>query len=114
MTFVNPCLSEKTMKKLICIFFATASIAYADTFATYRNSAGGQIVLTDVPCDGTTQYVAYASSPRSDTLFGCWFSDSTMIHVTWKDGSIRSYEFDGWNVNMEVAKRLKAKNSKNI
>lgn len=102
------------MKKLICIFLTTASMAYADTLATHPNSAGGQIVLTDVPCEGVVKYVVYSSSPRSDTLFGCWFSDATMIHITWNDGSTRAYEFDGWNVNMEVSKKMKAKNSKNI
>ena len=102
------------MKKLICIFFATLSIAYADTLATSPNNAGGLLVLTDVPCEGSKGFHVYSSSPNSDTLFGCWFSDSVMIHITWKDGSVRSYDFTGWQVNVEVAKKLKSKNRQTL
>lgn len=102
------------MKKLICIFLATLSIAHAEVVATAKNNANGLLVLTDEPCEGTAKYFAYSSSDSASTQFGCWFSDSVMIHITWKDGSVRSYDFTGWQVNVEVAKKLKSKNRQTL
>ena len=103
------------MKKLICIFLATLSIAHADTLATTPNGVNGFIVLTDVPCESSSgQFHVYSTSPTSDTLFGCWFSDSSMVHITWKNGSIRSYDFTGWEINKEVSRRMKSKNKNNV
>lgn len=102
------------MKKLFCIFFATLSIAHADTLATAPNNAGGLLVLTDVPCEGTRQYHAYTSHPSSETMFGCWFSDSSMVHITWKNGSVRSYELTGWEVNQEVLRKMRSKGKNSI
>ena len=97
------------MKKLFCILFATLSIAQADTLATAPNNAGGLLVLTDVPCEGTKKYHAYTSHPSSETQFGCWFSDSSMVHITWRNGSVRSYELDGWEINLEVLRKMRSK-----
>lgn len=104
------------MKKLLCIFFATLSIAQADTLATTLNNAGGLLVLTDVPCEGTRQYHAYTSHPTAETQFGCWFSDSSMVHITWRNGSVRSYDLNGWDINQDVLRRMRAKtrNSTNL
>lgn len=102
------------MKKLVCIFLATLSIAQADTLATSPNNANGLLVLTDVPCESTNQFHAYSTNPTSDTLFGCWFSDSSMVHITWKNGSVRSYPLTGWNVNSEVSKKMKPKTKNNV
>lgn len=102
------------MKKLICIFLATLSIANAETLATTPNGVKGLIVLTDVPCDSSSQFYVYTTSPTSDTVFGCWFIDSSMIHISWKNGSIRSYDFTGWDVNKEVLKKMKEKNKNNV
>ena len=102
------------MKKLICLFLATLSIAYADTLATTPNNAGGLLVLTDVPCDGTRGFHVYSSSPNSDTLFGCWFSDSSMVHITWRNGSVRSYELTGWEINEQVLRKMRTRNKTNI
>ena len=102
------------MKKLVCIFLATLSIAQADTLATSPNNANGLLVLTDVTCEGTNQFHVYSTNPTGNTLFGCWFSDSSMVHVTWKDGSVRSYPLENWNINKDVAKKMKSKTKNNV
>jgi hypothetical protein len=102
------------MKKLICIFLATLSIANAEVVASVKNNANGLLVLTDEVCEGNSKFFAYSTSDSANTQFGCWFSDSLMIHITWRDGSVRSYDFTGWQVNVEVAKKLKSKNRQTL
>ena len=97
------------MKKLICAFFATLSIAQADTLATAPNGAGGLLVLTDVPCSESSSFYAYTSHPNAETQFGCWFSDSSMVHITWRGGVVRSYELTGWNVNQDILKKMRSR-----
>lgn len=96
------------MKRIILLCALVAGSVMADTVAVSKNSAGGLIVLTDIPCDGMGFY-AYASSNQTSTLFGCWSSDQTMVHIIWKDNDVRSYPLTNWTINGEVADRLKAR-----
>ena len=96
------------MKKLFLgLSLVLCQISNADTLATAKNNAGGVFVLTDVPCKNGNGYHMYSQSNGNRTLFGCWWSDSSMVHVTYSDGEVRSYPLEIWEVNMEVANRTK-------
>jgi len=95
------------MKKLLLSLILAASPVLADTVATLNNDNGGIMVLTDVPCKGEGGYHIDSQSPNYRTLFGCWWSDSSMVHVTWTDGEVRSYPLSVWRVNIEVARRMR-------
>ena len=99
--------SENTMKKLFLSLVLAVSPVLADTVATMTNDNGGIMVLTDVSCRDGSGYHMYSQSPNYRTLFGCWWSDSSMVHVTWSDGEIRSYPLALWRVNIEVARRMR-------
>jgi hypothetical protein len=77
----------------------TATQADAKTIATTPNIGNGLIVFTDaqIPaCNGN--YAVYSTSPVANTLWSCWWTDGTMMHVSWPhpDGtsSQRSYRID--------------------
>jgi|APGre2960657373_1045057.scaffolds.fasta_scaffold06375_8 hypothetical protein len=95
-------------KHLIALLLACGS-AHADTVATSKNEAGGMMVITDVPCKGENGWYAYASARGSSTLFGCWWSDQTMVHIAWNDGDVRSYPLAVWEVDMDTVKRMAEK-----
>ena len=98
---------EGIMKKLFLSLILAVSPVLADTVATMTNDNGGIMVLTDVPCKGDSGYHMYSQSPNFRTLFGCWWSDSSMVHVSWTDGEVRSYPLQLWRVNIEVARRMR-------
>ena len=100
------------MKKLLLIALLAFKCAYADTAATFPNNAGGLTVLTDVQCDRQRGFYAYSQNPRGSTQFGCWWSDSTMVHITWNDGELRSYTFTGMDLNLPVLNRMRARQNK--
>lgn len=102
------------MKKLILIAALAASCACADTVATLRNKSGGLIVLTDVQTDSCRGYAGsvYTTTDTNRSLWGCWFSDDTMVHVRWSDGDTRAYPIDAFEVNAQTARRLKERNSR--
>ena len=103
------------MKKLFLgLSLVLSQFCNAETVATARNSGGGLIVLTDVSCTKESGFVAYSNHPSARTQFGCWWSDSTMVHITWSDGDFRSYELSGWTVNTEVANRMRRKEKQNL
>ena len=98
------------MKKILFVFFMLVSnMVVADTVGWMENNGGGKIVLTDNTCKSDArQFMAYASSSSISTQFGCWFSDDTMVHITWESsGNFRSYPLENWNINNEAAKRLR-------
>ena len=97
------------MRKLLACLLLVSSSALADTAAYSVNQNGGKIILTDVVCaNNSSSYMAYSQSPNTTTLFGCWFSDDTNVHIVWNDGDIRSYPFSGWNINVAILRRMKA------
>lgn len=99
------------MKKLFLIFAMLAFNAQADIVAAMSNRNGGTMVLTDVDCKSGNGMVAYTQSPSVSTLFGCWWSDKIMVHITWNDGDVRSYPISAWDVDAEVAKRMKKRHN---
>jgi hypothetical protein len=101
------------MKKLICIFLATLSVAHADVLAVAKNTANGVLALTDTPCEKKGQLVAYTTSDTSNTIFGCWFTDDSRIHIVWSTGDLRSYPYEGWELT-DYARKAKTKNQRNL
>lgn len=97
------------MKKIALILLFVATWANADTVGWQENNSGGKIILTDKACNSDSrQFMAYASSTQISTQFGCWFSDDVMVHITWeKTGNLKSYPLEDWNINTEVAKKLR-------
>jgi|DEB19_MinimDraft_3_1074340.scaffolds.fasta_scaffold10664_8 hypothetical protein len=98
------------MKKLIAaIVVAFTSLAQADTAGTMANKAGGLFVLTNVLCQDKTGYISYSTANGSRTIFGCWWSDDTMVHIKWDDDDFMSYPLTRWNFNVDVLRRMRAK-----
>jgi len=100
------------MKKLILVALLAINCAYADTAATFPNNSGGMTVLTDVPCERSRGYYAYAQNPRARTLMGCWWSDTSMVHINWSDGDFRSYPisfFSPGDLNTTVLNRMRSR-----
>ena len=89
------------MKRIIAAALLAISTAHAGILATLQNDGGGQIVLTDIACSSIQgAKVAYATSPKTNTLTGCWTIDEQYVHIFWDDDQkIRSYELFLWKVN---------------
>jgi hypothetical protein len=102
------------MKRFLLGLSFVLSVCHADTLATARNGNNGLLVLTDVPCKDGGGFHMYSQSNNYRTLFGCWWSDNSMVHATYSDGETRSYPLDIWQVNVEVANRLKRKERTNL
>lgn len=102
------------MKPLITLSLCMALTAWADTIATVPNTADGKMVLTDIKCTDKPGWVVYSSSPKATTQFGCWFSDDSMVHITWSDGDFRSYPLNRWEINFDVLQRLRNKLGKSL
>lgn len=102
-------------KMLVLLLLCLSAHASADTVGWMNNNSGGKIVLTDKDCEGDSrQFMAYASSQTVNTQFGCWFSDDTMVHITWSlNNNLKSYPLENWNLNSEVIKRLRQRLNKN-
>lgn len=102
------------MKKiLVSLLLCLSAHASADTVAWLENQGGGKIILTDNTCPSDpAQFVAYGTSQSISTQFGCWFSDDMMVHITWtKSGNFKSYPLEIWNVNQDVVRKLRRKQS---
>ena len=100
------------MKKLLLILGALLALnANADTVASMPNNGGGKIVLTDKECQSDSrQFMAYTTSQSISTQFGCWFSDDSMVHISWEStGSFKSYPLENWDVNRAVLDRLRSR-----
>jgi hypothetical protein len=97
------------VKSKFFLFLALCCSAHADTIATLKNRAGGQIVLTDVETTQCKGFVgaAYSTGDNNQTTWGCWFSDDLMVHIRWYDGDTRAYPLVNFVVNEEVLRRYK-------
>jgi hypothetical protein len=42
--------------------------------------------------------IAYVLSNNSETIMGCWSSDSMAVHVLWSGQYFRSYDYNGWTI----------------
>jgi hypothetical protein len=86
-------------RKLIALSLVAFSMtANAEAIMWSMNTEGGKIVLTDERCSNKTGNIAYILSQKSDTITGCWTSDSVAIHVLWSGQYLRSYDYVGWTI----------------
>lgn len=86
------------MKTIIALLGLTISLtANSAVIIQTVNKGGGTIALTDEPC-ATLGKIAYATHPDSNTILGCWISDNSMIHIIWEGKTLRSYDFNGWQI----------------
>lgn len=84
------------MKYLLLATLLLTSSAHSEALFETRNQAGGKIVLTDETCRDGSHKLAYSMMPNHNTILGCWTADNSFVHIGWYDGSLRSYEYDGW------------------
>ena len=101
------------MKKLALILAFLSACASADTIATLENKGGGLIVLTDVICRNESGYYVYSQQPSAATQFGCWWSDDSMVHVTWSDGDVWSYPISHFRINPTKAQKMRERENRN-
>lgn len=75
------------MKKFIVLFIALVAMpAFAGTKAYTKNGEGGQIVLTDEPCEiDSTMRRSYFYTKDHYTEEGCWKDDDTTIFAVWDE-----------------------------
>ncbi len=73
------------MKRFIVLLIALVAIpAFAGTKAYTKNGEGGQIVLTDEPCEAdSTMRRAYFFTEAHYTEEGCWKDDDITIFAVW-------------------------------
>ena len=76
------------MKKIALILCLLAGAVHADEWMETQNNAGGKILFTQAQCDGRGRLVI-STLPDGDTIHGCWFYFSDMVHVIWTDARAR-------------------------
>ena len=84
------------MSKLLIALLIVPIIAHSEALFETYNKGGGKIVLTDELCRDNSHKLAYSMMAGYDTLLGCWTADSQYVHIGWYDGTLRSYEYNGW------------------
>lgn len=82
------------MKKIILMLVLVCSTAYADKWAEMKNNAGGKIILTTTECRSGKGRMVIATTPQGDSINGCWYYFSDMVHVVWDNGKTSSFEPD--------------------
>ncbi len=69
---------------VILLTVVLAAPAFAGTKAYTKNGEGGQIVLTDEPCEiDSTMRRSYFYTKDHYTEEGCWKDDDTTIFAVW-------------------------------
>lgn len=76
------------MKKLLWSLVLVACSVQAEEWMETQNNAGGKILFTQAKCDGRGRMVI-ATMPDGDTVHGCWYYFSEMVHVVWTDARVR-------------------------
>jgi hypothetical protein len=86
------------MRKLLIALLFVSGVAQAEAKFVMNNNAGGKIILTDEPCNNGTHKLAYSTSPKNETLQGCWGADSSFVHIRWYTNDLRSYPIADWRL----------------
>ena len=83
----------KTLYIVALVLALTAVQAQAKVLAISPNDAKGEIVLTDITVDLCgNNYMAYTTAPTATTIYGCWWNDERMVHITYDNyQTFRSY-----------------------
>ena len=81
------------MKKLIiAAMLLTAGVAHAEKWFEMPNKAGGKIILTEYKCETNEKgRMVIATLPEGDTVQGCWFYFTDMVHIKWDSGKVSSF-----------------------
>lgn len=88
------------MKLIIGLLCAIGlSSANAEIFATTKNDAGGEIILTTNKgnCTGNDMSM-FTRSSKGEVTFGCWFYSEPYIYVVYETGAKRVYDLAGWTL----------------
>lgn len=82
------------MKKFIVLLIALLAMpAFAGTKAYTKNEGGGEIVLTDEPCESNdTMLRAYMYTNTHYTEEGCWRDDDRTIYTQWDKQGEKRYK----------------------
>ena len=81
------------MKKLlIALLFITND--QAEIIATMPNRSNGYMYFTDTKCkDKANNWkVVYSTYDGGGTIWGCWFYDDGMVHVSWMNNETSAFE----------------------
>ena len=78
---------------------ATCTMAHGSPIMYLTNNADGKIVLTNESCvKNDNGRLAYSTTPKANTLIGCWTHDDIGIHILWDGTDLRSYDYTNWIV----------------
>lgn len=80
------------MKRLIiaALLAISASLAHANQEFSMPNQAGGEIRLTTTRCPDKGReswFIMYSYVPSGTSIYGCWFANNGLVHVSWVDGT---------------------------
>lgn len=93
------------MKQLLMLMLLAPMLAHSATIAFNNISERHTVVLTDEKCSGTGHSKrAYMAIVAINTLFGCWYQDDFMIHVSWDHGEIHSYPMNAFQFKTTKSK----------
>lgn len=78
-----------------------------------NNKDGGKIVFTSIvsDCKDSRKLVFIRDNGGRISLRGCYLSDNTFLVVQWEDGSVYTYDWDGFIVSDEFQKYMKRNGS---
>ena len=88
----------KVKLALVGLAFAWTT-AHGSPIMYLTNNADGKIVLTNEACvKNDSGRLAYSTTPKANTLIGCWTHDDIGIHILWDGTDLRSYDYTNWIV----------------
>lgn len=82
-------------KLLIACILLVYTNANAEILALLRNQAGGIMYFTDTKCPTQSNpywKIIYSTLSGGQTIWGCWFYDSGMVHVRWDNGNTSAFD----------------------
>lgn len=77
------------MKKFIFALTLIACSAQAEEWMETQNNAGGKILFVTSNCSEGSGKTVISTMPDGDTIHGCWYYFSDMVHVVWTDPRAR-------------------------
>ena len=80
------------MKKLLIALLFITNVQ-AEIIATMPNRSDGYMYFTDALCreKKSPWKVVYSTYDGGGTIWGCWFYDDGMVHVSWWNGDTSAF-----------------------
>lgn len=78
----------------LLLLFALSAPAASDTLALkFRNSDGGDIIITNTPCEQADRWYAAKATNRDGKVVvtGCWTLFGSEVVVIYEDGDVYRY-----------------------